>query len=437
MIKSSTTIRSVCLTACLGLSAACGGSEKKPAVAPGQDRPGAVGPGGNVAWPGGGQFAINDAPTSGEAANRPKMNAAAAQAYMAGLAAFQSGDLKGAEVQFKAATEKDKKAYQAWYSLGVVQERLNKVSAAKLSYRRSVEVVPKYEPAIAAYGVLLARNGSPAEAESYLNGKMAKMPKSAAVPAALAEVKSIQGSSSEAQSLARSALKKNPDYRPAMITIARDHYRRRRLDLALYSLKAILDGFGAENPARDKNNAEARMLRGLIHREQSNRKGAMDDFRAAVASRPDLVEARVHLAGYLLEGGNPAKAAEHLETALRYDKYHVFARLYLGDAYRLLGRASDAKKELDWVAKKKPDLAEVHYNLGLLYLFSKNIPGVTAMQAMDRAIDELEKYKKMRTRSAGEKDDTDELITRAKTKKAVMEAEAKSKKSSASKGSKS
>ncbi len=58
------------------------------------------------------------------------------------------------------------------------------------------------------------------------------------------------------QRLAQEALKLNPDYRPAMVIIARDHFRNRRLDLALYALQAILDGFEPvnENPPRDKEN---------------------------------------------------------------------------------------------------------------------------------------------------------------------------------------
>ena len=56
---------------------------------------------------------------------------------------------------------------------------------------------------------------------------------------ALAEVKSIAKDSASAQQLAQEALKKNSDYRPAMVTIARDHYRARRLDLALYALQAL------------------------------------------------------------------------------------------------------------------------------------------------------------------------------------------------------
>jgi tetratricopeptide (TPR) repeat protein len=257
-----------------------------------------------------------------------------------------------------------------------------------------------------------------------LNARKASMPKSAAVIAAMGEVKSIQGDSGAAQRFAQDALKKNPDYAPAMIALARDHYRARRLDLALYTLKAILDGYGPENPPRDKNNAEARLLRGLILKEQGNRPAAIEDLEKALNIRPDLVEARVHLAAYLLESGNATGAAPLLEGAVRYDSDNVLAHLNLGDAYRLLGKTDQAKRELEWVQKADPQLAQVHYNLGLLYLFSESVPGVSPQQATDFAIAELEQYKKMRPRQAGSNDDTDELITRAKAKKGMLDAAA-------------
>ncbi len=63
----------------------------------------------------------------------------------------------------------------------------------------------------------------------------------------------------------------------------------------------------------------------------------------------------------------------------------------------------------------------------MLYLFSDNLPGVSAKQAIDKAIDELERFKKMKPQGkAGDRDDTDELITRAKTKKALLEEKEKS-----------
>lgn len=409
-------------------SVACGGgatAAKAPATAADQT----VAPSGAAVTTNGQQFAIPDAPTdataAAAAANRPKMNAAALSAYNAGMAAFKAGDLQGAKAQFTQATQADPKAYQAFYSLGVVKERVNETSGALTAYRQATTVVADYEPAIVAYSVLLARSGKPDDAVDFLNQRQAQMSKSAAVTAALAEVKSIQGNSGEAQRLAQDALKLNPDYRPAMITLARDHYRARRLDLALYALKGILDGYGEENPPRDKNNAEAHLLRGLIYKEQGSRALAIQDLQKALELRPDLVEARVQLSSYFLESGNAADAQQMLEPALKYDADNVIAHLNLGDAYRLLGRPADSKRELEWVKGRDSTLAQVHYDLGLLYLFTDNFPGVTPGQAVDTAIDELTQYKKMKPRVAGgTPDDTDELITRAKTKKALLESNA-------------
>ena len=367
---------------------------------------------------------MTDAPSSGEASNRPKMSSVAEAKYRAGMQAFQTGQIDAAEAQFEQATQVDPKAYQAFYSLGVVRERKSNASGALSAYAKAIAVVPDYEPAIVSYGVLTAREGNSSEAEQYLNGRLAKMEKSAAVTTALAEVMSIRGESGSAQKLAQQALKINPDYRPAMVTLVRDHYRSRRLDLALYSLQGILDGYGPENPPRDKDNPEALLIRGLIHKERNERAAAMNDFRRAIELRPDLAEARVQLAGYLLESGNAAEAAPHLEWALRFERDNLLARLNLGDAYRLLGRTNEAKQQLEWVAEKDPKLAQVRYSLGLLYLFGEAIPGVSSKEAASKAIAAFEEYKRLRPRSAvGQADDADELITAAKSKKAVIESQ--------------
>lgn len=409
--------------AALLLAIACSkGGETPGAQTPSTGSEGAAGPdGASAGLDGEGQFTERDSVAEG-AAPRPEMSARAREAYQAGLRAFAAGDLPGAKAQFQQAIAADENAYAAYYSLGVVEERLGAPSAALSAYRKALDVVPDYERAAAAQAILLARQGEHDRAASDLKARLAKLPTSATLTAALAEVKSLQGESGEAQRLAQEALKKDPDYRPAMVTLARDHFRNRRLDLALYTLRGILDGYGPENPPRDKNNAEARLLRGLIYRERNLRGPAIEELTRAVELRPDLVEARLQLATYMLEAGNAAGALPHLEAAARYDSKNVLVRLNLGDAYRLLDRPADARRELEWVLKAAPNRPEVHYNLGLLYLLSQEIPGVTPMQAADRAIEHLEQYKARGVR--GGPDDTEELITRAKTRKALLEAEA-------------
>lgn len=381
--------------------------------------------------PGQQQIGISDQPSSqrpGDAPDpglpaRAALSGQAAVLYQQALAAFASGDLVNARALFTQTTQAEPQSHQAFYSLGVVQERLRDAGATA-SYRQAFTIVPDYEPAIIAYAMLQAKKGQLSEAERTLTEKRGQMPKSAAIAATLAEIKSLQKDTGSAQRIAQEALKLNPDYRPAMVIIARDHYRNRRLDLALYALKAVLDGFEpvAENPPRDKDNAEALLLRGLIWREQGNRAGAIDQFRQAVDRRPDLVEARVQLSTYLLEAGSAEEATPLLEGAVKFDSENVPAHLNLGDAYRLLQRYPDAKREFDWVVAHDASLPQVHYDLALLYLYAPSLPGMTAKSQVGEAIKELKRFQEVRSKS--ESDDSDELLNQAKLKEGELTAAA-------------
>jgi tetratricopeptide (TPR) repeat protein len=351
------------------------------------------------------------------------MSAGAAQSYQAGLSAFAAGDLPAATAQFQQAVSADPRAFQAHHALAATHEQAGRTSEAESAYKEALRVVSDYEPAIAGLAQLYIRAERLNEAESFLSRQRSIVPESAAVLASLAELRSVQQDTSEAQRLAQEALKKDPAYRPAMVVLARDHYRSRRLDLALYTLTAILDGYGPENPARDKNNAEARMLRALIYKEQSNRKGAISELRRVVELRPDLVDARLNLAVFMLEAGNAAEAVPLLEGALAYDPADVLLHLNLGDAYRLQGRPEEALKQLEWVARAAPKLPQTHYNLALVYLFSPKIQGLSEVQAVDKAIASIEMFLRMQPRARpGAGDDADELLKRANNKKAILEA---------------
>jgi len=351
----------------------------------------------------------------------PTLTQVGMMAMQQGTGAYVTGDLEGARNFYRQATQSDPLSAHAFHALGVVEERLRDLNA-EASYQRAIALSPKFEPAIIAYSLLLIRRNKYSDAERFLTEKRAALGRSAAVTATLAEVKSLQKDTGSAQRLAQEALKINPDYRPAMVIIARDHYRNRRLDLALYALTAILDGFGDENPPRDKDNPEAFLLRGLILREQGQRAAAMDQFRKVVQRRPDFVEARAQLATMLLEAGNAQEALMLLEGAVKYDQYSTPIHLGLGDTYRLLGRYADAKREFEWVVTREPALPQIHYNLALLYLFAPSIPGMTPKQQVAEAIKELKRFQEIRRKS--DRDDSEELLQRAKLKEGELAAAA-------------
>lgn len=422
------------MTSMLGVIAACSDSttQTNPAVAPQPTVPfgGAANPFnqqmGMMGQPGAQPVPNPNAPpgaanTPPPMPDAPTLTQGGMMAMQQGTGAYVTGDLEGARNFYRQATQSDPLSAHAFHALGVVEERLRDLNA-EASYQRAIALSPKFEPAIIAYSLLLIRRNKYSDAERFLTEKRAALGRSAAVTATLAEVKSLQKDTGSAQRLAQEALKINPDYRPAMVIIARDHYRNRRLDLALYALTAILDGFGDENPARDKDNPEAFLLRGLILREQGQRAAAMDQFRKVVQRRPDFVEARAQLATMLLEAGNAQEALMLLEGAVKYDQFSTPIRLGLGDTYRLLGRYADAKREFEWVVTREPALPQIHYNLGLLYLFAPSIPGMTPKQQVAEAIKELKRFQEVRRKS--DRDDSEELLQRAKLKEGELAAAA-------------
>ncbi|WP_394820604.1 tetratricopeptide repeat protein [Pendulispora albinea] len=399
--------------AVMGLAAqGCGAAEQKVEYPQGDA-------GGPVQTGGGAQVGVAEPGPPGESSG---LTGAARDAYDRGWKAWLSGDLPGAKAAFKEALEKAPSSHAAHFSLGTVMDRLGDNAGAQQEFRAAFSAKSDYEPAICAYALSLARNGSTGEANTFITDKQQKMAKSPRILTCAADVKSLANDSAAAQQAAQDALRIDPDYKDAMVAIARDHYRAHRTELAKYALQAILDGFGDSSPPRDRDNAEAHLLRGLILREQGQRQPAMADFQAAVNKRPDMVEALIQLGAMKLEAGNVGEALPLLEGAVRFGPNNALAHLNLGDAYRLSGRPQDAKKEFDTALSQDSSLAVAHYDLGLLYLFSPNVPGTSADTQVATAIKEFETYRSMRGAKAppGKDDDVDELLSRAKAKQAEM-----------------
>jgi tetratricopeptide (TPR) repeat protein len=398
--------------------AACGGDDSKKVKYPGKDDAGAE-PTSTEVTAGTGSVApvvgVADTSTS-------TMSGDAKSAYDDGFKAWMSGDLLAAKQKFRAATSADPKASAAYYSLGCVLERLGDNAGAQTAFRQAFSAKSDDEMAMGAYALNLAHTGHQSEADSFLTQKHQQRPKSARLETYLAEVKSLEKDSADAQRLAQDALRIDPNYKDAMVVIARDHYRAGRTELAKYALQAILEGFGQASPARDPGNAEALLLRGLIEREEGRRIAAMKDFDLARQKRPDLVEATIQVASMKLEAGNAAEAHPLLDMAVKYAPENAIAHMNLGDCYRLEQRWADAKRELERALQLDSTLLGAHYALGLMYLNAPNFPGMDAKSQVNAAIRELEQYKSMRGPKAppGTSDDIDDLIARAKDKLAQM-----------------
>lgn len=406
----------------LGAAApACGGDSKPPAKTP-------------TATSDGGTTAGGDTTDGGDHGGSPAnpeqksdLDGEAKSIYDKAYAAFKAGDLDAAKTGFRTASEKAPKSGAPHYSLGCVLERLGDVAGAQGEYRQAFTVAPTFVVAMGALAFLLARTGHPSEAETMLEDARRQNPESVQIITYLAEVKSMAGDangSANAQKLAQEALSKDQKYVPAMIVIARDYFRQRRFDVAKAALQAVLDGSDDKStPARDPKNPEALLLRALISRELGDRKTALETFQAAIKERADLFEAYVNVGEMKLEAGNAAEAQAPLELAIKFSPNNAIAHMDLGDCYRLLGRPADAKREFDTAMQQDSSLAAVHYNLALLYLFSKNVPGAADPESsVAMSITEIQKFQQMRGKlPRGQTDDSDELLATAKRKQSELQ----------------
>lgn len=342
--------------------------------------------------------------------------------YDKGFAAWQNGDLQQAKEYFSKASKADPKNPSPHYALACVLEHLGDNAGAQGEYRAAFNAKPDHLASICGYAYNVASAGHVSEADQFLTDKVAKDQNNAGLKTCLAEVKSRAKDSAGAQQLAQDALRIDPDYKPAMVVIARDHQRAGRADLARYALTAILDGFGLAAPARDKDNPEAHLIRGIMRRDAGQRIAAMEDFQVARAKRPDLVEATIQIGAMKLEAGNAVEAQPLLESAVKFAPKNALAHQNLGDCYRLVGRVSDAKKELDTAMSLDSSMPATHYSLGLLYLFAPSYPGMSDSDKLGAAIKELNTYKQMRGPKPppGVQDDVDDLIAGAQQRQTEL-----------------
>lgn len=152
----------------------------------------------------------------------------------------------------------------------------------------------------------------------------------------------------EAESILNGLIKENPDYPPALISLAYIRYHDNRLKEAVMLTKQALTSkaLGREDKAM------AFMMMGAINSKRSSRGWIINKlqygtriksfFLKAVKIDPELAEAHLGLGSFYLKapaiaGGNIDKAIEELETCLKLAPDFATATARLAQAYKAKG----------------------------------------------------------------------------------------------------
>jgi len=114
--------------------------------------------------------------------------------------------------------------------------------------------------------------------------------------------------------------------------------------------------------------AKAHYNLGTALEDRGNRAAAMEEYRKAIAIKPDMVQALRNLGLDLLAEGNAAEAIRLLSEASRLDPAIPDVLGDLGVAYHDLGRDEEAVASLREELRHRPDNARALYNLGTILL---------------------------------------------------------------------
>ena len=289
-----------------------------------------------------------------------------AAGYLRGQIALEKGNKAEASAEFeKIISQWTSKTRMSSDELGIAAvalEKLGRYEEANQIYREATEIDPKNPALKAAWGRLLVKKYNPADAEGLFKEALEINTNHTGALLGMAELSSSRWESRVPGMLNR-ILQINPSMTEARVMLARidlerDNYveASKQLDRALqvnpklleaWSLRAVAS-FLEGKEAADQLGWIARILKenpsfGKVYADlgdfavlQRQYKLAVDYYRRAVDTDPDLSQTRASLGINLFRLGEDDAARHELEEAYRRDPYNIWTvnTLRLMDSFK-------------------------------------------------------------------------------------------------------
>lgn len=203
---------------------------------------------------------------------------------------------------------------------------------------------------------------------------------------------------------ARDVLKKDETNLGAMRNLAACYLQMGKLENATYILKQALEIRG---------DAELYLLMARVRVLDKDVTGAIFYLQKAVEANPTFIEALSDLGALYAKVGDASSAVAELERAVTYAPGNRSLWLHLGNGLRGLQRYREAEQAYKKALELDPTMAEVHYNLGVLYL-ENPVDGMDPELRLETAIDEFNTYRDTRKASAERDEEIEGFIAEAK-----------------------
>lgn len=261
----------------------------------------------------------------------------------------------------------------AWpHLLGVLLQGEGRLEEAAAAYARALALRPDDVPALVYRGEIFLSQGKLDDAAGALQQALALEPATTAAKALLGQVALARRDFKEAVRLLEEALTEKPEAN-------RLHYS---LGLAYRGLgdrakagehlaKAGAVGVAPADPLLDALSAlrtgeRVHIARGRTAFRAGRWADAAEQFRKAVAARPESVEARVNLGSALVQTGDADGAVAQFREALRLDPNNATAHFNLGVLLSGKGPTPEALDHLRAAVDRWPRDAEARRTLARL-----------------------------------------------------------------------
>ena len=294
------------------------------------------------------------------------------------------GDYTSAESELRQLVNRSPELDYGWTDLGVVYEREALPQQAERAYRKALEIRPDQEEAWSYLARLYCRTGRASQIEGEIRSRIQQSPDALGMRTALVFVLIHDGKLDAAADEAKKILKADERNVRAMQFLAQVYYRQGKYELS----KMVLENA----KAIDSKDAATFNELGLVNLALKAKPAALENFKQAVALKPDFAEAKNNLGALLNESQDYDAAIRELEGAVNAAPDFAQARLNLGNAYRGRQEPSKALSQYQQVARLQPDLADTYFNLAILHLDSE-LPNLQPVDRLQAAISYFNQYR--------------------------------------------
>jgi tetratricopeptide (TPR) repeat protein len=316
-----------------------------------------------------------------------------------GLALFQLGSNlpDQAEASFKKAVEVNPKSMNAQMALGGFYQSRNRLPEAEQQYQHAIALDPKSAVPRTVYVRLLMLEGKNAETESYARQTKMDLPdnpdasrmlgdfyfatndldKAAAEYASLykdhpkdpqvrknyIQILILKNRLDEANKLNDEVLKSNPHDVDALVFKGQIQLRQNDAAGAVDSLQNAVNA--------DNGNAVAHYQLGLALNQQHNETRAEQEWRQAVALRPDLTDAQRYLAMLEKQRGDSDSLAQTAQQIINAQPDSPDGFLFKAIAEIARQNFSDAQHDAQEAMQRAPQSPAPYFQMGNIQLAQK------------------------------------------------------------------